>query len=395
MRTWHRWIMTVVVVALSYWVGSGLLMAIYDATDATQVWAIEGGGPGARLTDAARSAQSIPDPASLAAPISLAITSVGPMPYASVDLRMIGDTPRLEFAEASGERATMRRFYAESAAPMTQQVADGDNGAPPPDYVTKRNTLKAWHRGNIIGMPGQVLGLLVGLSLIALVVTGVVLYFKLWAARRKTGRAGFFWSAKESLWRRVHRWIAIVAAAFIFNIAVSGSILAYGEIQLNIFLQHHIGAAPYPRPTPMPPVSEAPLPHDVNAMLQTAYRAARVQSPNGRITAVQLVVHNGTAKGLVTLGGAKPRILAFDALTGAELSDWSTSGVQVGQGYFADWHQALKRFHRGDILGSFAARYVDLAAGLALLYLVVSSFFLYFDMRQRRQQTGRKQWFWK
>ncbi|MGA3158610.1 MAG: hypothetical protein ABSE43_13655, partial [Steroidobacteraceae bacterium] len=73
MRTWHRWIMTVVVVALSYWVGSGLLMAIYDATDATQVWAIEGGGPGARLTDAARSAQSIPDPAVLATPISAAL----------------------------------------------------------------------------------------------------------------------------------------------------------------------------------------------------------------------------------------------------------------------------------------------------------------------------------
>jgi len=387
--------MTVVVVALSYWVGSGLLMAIYDATDDTQVWAIEGGGPGARLTDAARTALAIPDPATLAAPIAAALADVGPMPYASVDLRMVGEIPRVEFAEASGERATMHRYYAETAAPMTQQVADGDTGARPPDNVTQRNTLKAWHRGNIIGMPGQVLGLLVGLSLIVLVVTGVVLYFKLWVARRKAGRAGFFWSAKESLWRRLHRWIAIVAAAFIFNIAVSGTILAYGEIQLNIFLQHHVGAAPYPRPTPMPPVSEAPLPRDVNAMLETTYHAGRIYSPNGRITALQLVVHNGIAKGLVTLGGTKPRILAFDALTGAEVSDWSTGGVQVGHGYFADWHQALKRFHRGDILGSFAARYVDLAAGLALLYLVVSSFFIYFDMRKRRRQTGRSDWFWK
>jgi hypothetical protein len=395
MRTWHRWIMTVVVVALSYWIGSGLLMAIYDASDATQVWAIEGGGPGARLTDAARTARSIPDPASLATPIGAALESVGSMPYASVDLRMVGEMPRLEFAEASGERSTMRRFYADTAAPMTQQVADGETGAPPPDNVTKRNTLKAWHRGNIVGLPGQLLGLLVGLSLITLVVTGVVLYFKLWAARRKAGRPGFFWSAKESVWRRLHRWIAIVAAAFIFNIAVSGSILAYGEIQLDVFLEYHIGAAPYPRPTPMPPVSEAALPHDVNAMLETTYRAARVYSPNGRITAVQLVVHDGLSKGLATLGGTKPRILAFDAHTGLAVSDWATAGVQVGQGYFADWHQMLKRFHRGDILGSFAARYVDLAAGLALLYLVVSSLFLYFDMRKRRQQTGRSGWFWR
>jgi hypothetical protein len=387
--------MTVVVVALSYWVGSGLLMATYDATDDTQVWAREGGGPGARLTDAARTAQPIPEPASLATPISSALSSIGTMPYASVDLRMVGEVPRLEFAEASGARGTMRRFYAETAAPMTQEVANGESGAQPPDNVSKRNNLKAWHRGNIIGLPGQVVGLLVGLSLIVLVVTGVVLYFKLWAARRKAGRPGFFWSVKESLWRRLHRWIAIVAAAFIFNIAVSGTILAYGEIQLHVFLEHHIGAAPYPRPTAVPPVSEAPLPRDVNAMLQTAYKAGRIYSPNGRITAVQLVVHNGVAKGLVTLGGTKPHILAFDALSGAEVSDWSTSGVQVGQGYFADWHQALKRFHRGDILGSFWGRYVDLAAGLALLYLVVSSFFIYFDMRKRRRQTGRTNWFWK
>jgi uncharacterized iron-regulated membrane protein len=395
MRTWHRWIMTVMVIALSYWVGSGLVMAIYDATDATQVWAIEGGGPGARLTDDAGTARAIPDPASLATPIDAALASVGTMPYASVDLRMVGEIARLELAEASGDRATMHRFYAETAAPMTQQVADGDSGAKPPDNVVNRNTLKAWHRGNIVGMPGQVLGLLVGLSLLALVVTGVVLYFKLWLARRKAGRAQFFWSAKESLWRRLHRWVAIAAAAFIFNIALSGAILAYGEIQLNIFLQHGIGAAPYPRPTPLPSFSEAALPHNVNEMLQTAYRAARVYSPNGRITAVQLVVRNGVAKGLVTLGGTKPRILAFDAQSGKEVDDWATSGVQVGHGYFADWHQALKRFHRGDILGSFAGRYVDLAAGLALLYLVVSSFFLYFDMRQRRLQSGREQWFWK
>jgi uncharacterized iron-regulated membrane protein len=317
------------------------------------------------------------------------------MPVASVDLRMVGNTARLELAEASGDRTTMRRFYADSAAPMTQEVADGEKVGGPPDDISPRNKLKAWHRGNIAGLPGQVLGLLVGLSVIALVVTGTVLYFKLWGARRKAGRGAFFWSAKESLWRRLHRWIAIVAAAFIFNIAVSGSILAYGEIQLHVFLEHGIGAPPYPRPTPVPPVSEAPLPPDVNAMLQRSYHAARVYSPNGRITAVQLVVRNGIAKGLVTLGGTKPRILAFDAHSGSEVSDWSTSGVQVGQGYFTDWHQVLKRLHRGDIFGSFAGRFLDMAAGLALLYLLVSSIFLYFDMKGRRAKTGRAGWFWR
>jgi hypothetical protein len=394
MRKWHRWVMTVFGIVLSYWVSSGLIMAVYDATDVTQVWAKEGGGPGARLNDAAVNAAAIPRPDAVAAGVRAAQATLGNLAVASVDLRMIGAIARLEFADSSGDPATMGRFYAETGAPMTQQVADGEGGRDP-DYVLKRTTLKAWHRGNIAGMTGQVLGLLAGLSLAILGVTGVILYFKLWNARRATGRRRFFWYAKESIWRRLHRLIAIVSAALVLNIAISGTILAYGEIQLNVFLQHHFGAAPYPRPTPLPPVSAGVLPHDVDAMLQTAYQATLLRNPNARVVAVQLVVRDEIAKGLVTLGGVSPKTLAFNALSGAPVNDWATTGVQVGQGYFADWHQVLKRIHRGDIIGSFAGRCIDIAAGLALLYLVISSFIMYIDLLQRRGKTGRKGFFWK
>ena len=75
MRDWHRWIMTVFGVVLAYWVIAGLTTAIYDANDRTQVWALQGGGPGQRLTDFAISAAAVPDPATLAPGIATAIAA--------------------------------------------------------------------------------------------------------------------------------------------------------------------------------------------------------------------------------------------------------------------------------------------------------------------------------
>jgi hypothetical protein len=385
MRAWHRRIMTVFIATLSYWVITGLLMAGYDALDTTQVWAREGGGPGARLTDFAATAPSIPEPRTLLAGIGAARAAAGPMAIASVDLRMVGNTPRLQFAEVSGERSTMRRFYAQSGAVMSDLVADGDPDAPVPPNVLKRNALKRWHRGNVLGLPGQFAGLFTGLGLLSLAVTGILTYVGLWRVRARARKPALFWSGRESGWRRLHRWVAVLAAVLVLNIAVSGVILAAGEIQLNFFLVHHLGSPPYPRPSPLPPVSAAVLPADPYVLLETSYRAAQLAYPAAAIADVQVIERDGVPKGLVTLAATVPRTLAFNALTGARITDWMEQGVQSGNGYYSDWHQRLKRFHRGDIIGHFGGRYVDLLAGLALLYLVASAAVLYFQTRR----TGR------
>jgi uncharacterized iron-regulated membrane protein len=395
MRHWHRWIASIIAVMMSYWVVTGLIMATYDVSDPVQTWAIEGGGPGARLNDWAVTAAPIPDPSSVAQGVAAAQAASGALAVASVDLRMTGGTvPRLQFAEASGERTTMKRFYAATGESMPETVADHDYDANLPPTVRLRNTLKAIHRGNIAGLTGQTIGLIVGLSLFTLAVTGTILYFQLWSARRASRKPAFFWQARESIWRRLHRWIGVVSAALLLNIALSGSFLAYEEIQLHLFLDHGIGFPLYPRPSPLPPVSTGSLPSDFNGMLQTSYRAALASHPGSGIAAIQLVVRDGDPKGLVTLGGSAPQTLAFNPVSGAPVSDWATGGVQVGNGYYADFHQFVKRLHRGDVFG-FRGRYVDIASGLALLYLVISSFLLYFDLYQRRRNTGRKGFFWK
>jgi uncharacterized iron-regulated membrane protein len=56
------------------------------------------------------------------------------------------------------------------------------------------NLLKELHTGAIIGLSGQWLDLLTGLAFIVLAVTGILMYFKLLAQRRKLGRRGLFWS---------------------------------------------------------------------------------------------------------------------------------------------------------------------------------------------------------
>jgi len=385
--------MTIFGVLLAYWALSGLTMAIYDATDHNQIWAIEGGGPGARLTDDAITALPIAPPATYTPGINKALAQAGTMPIASADLRMVGNVARVQFAEANGNRATRVRFYANSGAPMSDDVADAVLHDPANHQF--RNYIKSWHRGNIIGFTGQYIGLFTGLALIAMVVTGVFFYFQQWNARRAIGKDGFFWSSRETIWRRLHRWTAIVSAVFVLNIAISGVILAWGELQLDYFLQYHIGFDPYPRPTPMPAESSAPLPGNIIPMLQASYQAARAQNPQANITSVTLVERgDGVPHGLVVLGGATPQTLAFNATSGTPVTDWATGGVEVGQGYYADWHQALKRIHRGDIIGNFSGRYIDMAAGLCFLYLVISSFVMYIDLFLQRRKLGRKGLFW-
>jgi uncharacterized iron-regulated membrane protein len=396
MRNWHRWTMTVVGLVLAYWVSVGLLLAVYDATDAHPVWTREGGGPGAPLYDAATMTVPVPEPTTLAAGVAAAQTAAGPLVIASVDLRWVPHGLRLQLADASGSRATMRRYYAATGLPMSEQMADEEvMDASRQAHVARRNLLKSFHKGDVAGLPGQAVGVLAGLGLLALTVSGFLLYAQLWRARRRVRKSSLFWSGPESRWRRLHRWIAVVAAVFLLNIALTGTVLALAEFKLSLFLHHGIGLPPYPRPTPLPPVSASALPRDLNAMLSTVYRAAQLREPTGRIVGIQLVERDGQARGLVIFGGNATHVIACNAVTGATVADWATSGFQSGNGYFADWHQVLKRMHRGDIIGWRAGRYLDLSAGLALLYLVVSGTVMYLQLLGRRRAAGRSGFFWK
>jgi uncharacterized iron-regulated membrane protein len=392
-RRLHRLTMTLGVLLFSYWVISGLLIALVDVTDRHQSWAGLGGGPGARLNDLAATAGSVPAPATLAPGISAALAAARALQIASVDYRMTGAFPRLELSEANGDRTTELRFYADSGKAMSPRIADGDPFAPRPGYVERRDRIKSFHKGDAWGLTGQFLGLFTGLLLITLTVSGAYLYLRLWQARRRAGHAAFFWQGREGLWRVLHRSIAIVAAVLVLNKAVTGTVLAWGEIQVQLAI-HKLLPFPYPMPTPLPPFSDGPLAGDIQRALQTSFDAAQAAAPGTAIVAIELVNRAGQSRSLVTLGGSQPHTLAYDMNSGAPVGDWATRGVQAGNGYFADWHQVVKRMHRGDIIGSFSGRYLDIATGFALLYLVVSGSVLYGQMLARRRRAGQTGLFW-
>jgi uncharacterized iron-regulated membrane protein len=53
--------------------------------------------------------------------------------------------------------------------------------------------LKAIHSGEIFGMTGRWFETFGGISLVYLSVSGIVIYFRMWARRRRTGRQALFW----------------------------------------------------------------------------------------------------------------------------------------------------------------------------------------------------------
>ena len=104
------------------------------------------------------------------------------VPVASVDWHIKGETPAYT-------------FHLEGAEPLKVAVATA-TGA----IISAEPDGESWimrlHTGEIIGDGGKVLGLLWGLALVAMSVTGFIVYVKMLNAR-KTGGAG-----KVSGWRR-------------------------------------------------------------------------------------------------------------------------------------------------------------------------------------------------
>jgi hypothetical protein len=125
----------------------------------------------------------------------------------AVDIQLQGDvaTPRASVTLTGGDvqQFTFDASTGKSLAPVTStsQVANiaaaTGRGHFQVAFLRARPYLHYWlerlHRGNIIGISGQVMDILTGLSFIFLSVTGIVMYFQMLARRRKIGRPALFW----------------------------------------------------------------------------------------------------------------------------------------------------------------------------------------------------------
>ena len=144
--------------------------------------------------EAAREAMAeIVSPASLSAPLPLNSASLdkartvvlaryGNRPVASIDWVIKAPVPAYVFHLDGAE--PIKVTVSTATAALTKSEPDGE------DWVVRL------HTGEILGDGGKFLGLAWGLALIAMSITGIILYLKMLRARR-TGSAG-----KVRGWRR-------------------------------------------------------------------------------------------------------------------------------------------------------------------------------------------------
>jgi uncharacterized iron-regulated membrane protein len=255
-----------------------------------------------------------------------------------------------------------------------------------------RNTVKGIHRMTTFGDWALWINPLVGIALGVFLVTGLVMYFQLLSARSRIGRSSWFWSA-GGWWRALHRWTAVVAALFMTVVALSGTFLAYESLVFGIYMAHHRpqpGQPPPVRPSATSPLNEAQLPAMLGRTLD-AYGYSQARVP---LKVLRLRIYGGMPQGVVVSGlDDDTQQVVFNAMTGRQVSETEPGYPETGFPFGWQAHQVAKQIHRGDYIG-LSGRWMDLFAGLSLIFFSVSGAVMYYDMWQRRRRSGRNALIW-
>jgi uncharacterized iron-regulated membrane protein len=257
------------------------------------------------------------------------------------------------------------------------------------------DTAKHLHRLFFLGDDMLWINALVGLALGGMILTGLVMYFRLVNARVRAKGITFFWSA-GGWWRSFHRGVAVVAAAFLLVIAISGVLLSFDSLAFGIYRGLYpdrlVGGF-----SPVGTVGDYSSPLDdaaLPAMLRQTLTAYRASGEVGPIKVVRLRFFAGMPQGIIVAGsGDATRQSIFNAQTGAPAGlsgpNYPYTGFPLG------WqlHEWVKKVHRGDAFG-IPGRIMSLLSGLSLAFLSVSGVSLYLDLLRRRRRAGRKRLFW-
>jgi uncharacterized iron-regulated membrane protein len=232
---------------------------------------------------------------------------------------------------------------------------------------------------------------IVGAVLLALILTGLVMYFRLLRARQRLRITGSFWYA-GGWWRTLHRSVAVLAALFILIAASSGFVLAIDSLGHGFYLARQRAASGAPKlrfADESSPLADTELP----GMLERTVSSFEGTHPQTAIRVIRLRYFAGIAQGAIVTGEADPRQLVYDARTGREMSLTEPGYPPTGQPFGWREHQLMKQIHRGDWLG-LPGRALDLLAGLSMLFLALSGVAMYLDLWRRRRRGGRVGFFW-
>ena len=309
--------------------------------------------------------------------------SLGTMPLRYAELRMVDGRPVGQVD--IGDR--LRRFDATTGADMGAAALPPNEGQPP---ISDRNTFKHLHRMTTFGDWALWINIFVSVALTGLIFTGLYMYARMLFSRAKIGRNGLFWSG-GGFWRMLHRWISVVAAAFLVVVTLSGAWLAVESLgfAINMAAAHRPGSPPPQHVDPSSPLKDAELP----AMLHTTLAAYDEAMPRGALRVVRLRYYGGMPQGGIVTGEETAHQRVYNAVTGRRVSETEPGYPAVPFPFGWQAHQIAKSIHRGDYFG-LTGRFMDLFAGLAMIYLSISGIVMYADLWGKRRKLGRKGLMW-
>ena len=276
----------------------------------------------------------------------------------------------------------------------------GTSGALPPEKAPPdalRNKMKIWHKYLQFGRWALAINFVVGIGLGTLVVTGLWIYWKVYAARHKMRRNSPFWSG-GGFWRAFHRHVSLVASVFVLIVALSGTEITFETLYRVAYELNHPALTPSGKTEfvdgregdKSAPLSDAELPQ----MWRTVMARYQADMPNVPVRAVRLRYFAGIPQGVVITGSDEAEQLVFNARTGQEMGQYEPGYPPTGFPFGWHIHQLAKNIHRGDLIG-LPGRALSLITGLSLIYLSLSGIVMYWDMWTQRRRTGRHGLFWK
>jgi len=323
----------------------------------------------------------------LAQTLKSARSALGPAVLDYIELRMAAGQP---IGQVLANGKTLR-FDATTGAALP---------SPPPAVPTdlpggprsRHDQVKSLHRMDAFGDWALWVNFATGLGLFTLVITGLILYVRLLFARASLNRAGLFWSGGGA-WRMLHRSVALIAALFLLEISITGMLLATDNIAVAAAARarggQQMGANSPILIRAVSPLIDADLPQ----MLRTTLAAYQSTSPDTPIRVIRLRIFGHMPQGAIITGDPEARQLIFNAVTGSTAHEYEKGYPVTGFPFGWDEHEIVKRIHRGDYFG-LTGRWLDLAAGLSLVFLSASALVMYFDMWSSRKKQGRSGLFW-
>jgi uncharacterized iron-regulated membrane protein len=266
-------------------------------------------------------------------------------------------------------------------------------GDPPRDFHSTRSSFKYFHRFNYLGQIGTALNTLGAIAFFIMIFTGLSHYLRLYRARAaKLGKRSLLWSAGD-WWRNLHRWTAVIAGVLVIWATVTGFVLSLDNV--GAFVSTIGSHGPPPGPSAFDADFSSPLTDaELTPMTRSTLTAFQHDMPGTAVKVLRLRYFAGYPQGVVIAADPDTSQLVFNATTGARMSMTEKGYPKVAFPAGWEWHQRLKRIHRGDIFG-MPGRWLDTLGALAMLYLSVSGVVMYFQLWRRRKRAGSGALIWR